>query len=56
MTFADFAALPVGVKALVVTLLWPAIWAGVSMTIALGRDVSRQRRMPAWSPTHRKAA
>jgi len=56
MTFADFAALPLGVKVAVVILLWPAIWAGVSMTVALARDANRQRRMPAWSPTHRKAA
>ena len=56
MTFADVVALPLGVKILVATLVWPAVWAAASMTVALTRDVSRQRKTRAWSPSNRKAA
>jgi len=55
MTFADFVALPLGVKTLIVTLLWPAIWAGACMTVALVGDVARRRKMPQ-SATQREAA
>ena len=41
---ADIARLPVGVVALTLFMLWPAIWAAVTMTAALSRDVIRQEK------------
>ena len=43
MTAADLARLPVGVVALTLFMLWPAIWAAVTMTAALSRDVRKER-------------
>jgi len=44
MTFSDFLRLPPGVQTLVVVMLWPAIWAGVSMSIALAGDRIRRAK------------
>jgi len=44
MTLSDFLRLPPGVQTLVVVMLWPAIWAGVSMSIALAGDRIRQAK------------
>jgi len=51
MSATDFLKLPPAVSTLVVVLLWPAIWAGTGMIVALAGDVLRQikkRTSPAW--------
>ena len=44
MSPAEFLQLPVTVKIGVGLLLWPAIWAGAYMTVALAGDLIRQTR------------
>jgi len=44
MSLSAFLRLPPGVQTLVVVMLWPAIWAGVSMSIALAGDRIRQAK------------
>jgi hypothetical protein len=51
----DFLRLPTGVKILVMVLLWPAIWAAVSMIAALAGDIIRYRKRRT-SPARRKVA
>jgi len=41
---ADFMRMPPGVKALVLVMLWPAIWAGFQIAVAFGGDLIRQRK------------
>ena len=51
MSATDFLQLPPAVRTLVVVLLWPAIWAGTGLIVALAGDVLRQARKrtsPAW--------
>jgi hypothetical protein len=51
VTANDFLRLPVGVMTLFVVMLWPAIWAGALLIVALAGDLIRQankRRPPAW--------
>jgi len=49
MSATEFLQLPKGVIVLVVVMLWPAIWAGALMIVALAGDLRRQTegRMPA---------
>ena len=47
----DFLRLPPGVQVLVAVMLWPAIWGGALLIVALAGDVIRQttkRTSPAW--------
>jgi hypothetical protein len=51
MSAIDFLTLPSAVKALVIVMLWPAIWGGALLIVALAGDVIRQtkkRTSPAW--------
>jgi hypothetical protein len=41
MDLSDVLQLPPGVKVLVALLLWPAIWAGVSLLVAFASDINR---------------
>jgi len=41
MDLNDVFRLPAGVKVLVALLLWPAIWAGVSLFVAFVSDINR---------------
>jgi hypothetical protein len=41
MGASDFLRLPPGVMILVVVMLWPAIWAGALLIIALAGDLIR---------------
>ena len=38
----DFLPLPPAVRTLVVVMIWPAIWAGALLSVALIGDVTRQ--------------
>ncbi len=49
MTFSDFLRLPPAVQMLIVVMLWPAIWAGVSISVALAGDRIRHAKQ-ATSP------
>jgi hypothetical protein len=51
----DFLRLPPGVKTLVVVMLWPALWAGALLIVALAGDVIRQSKLRT-SPAQRKVA
>jgi len=42
MSPADFVRLPGGAQAIVVVMLWPALWAGIQFVVAFGGDVIRQ--------------
>jgi hypothetical protein len=42
MSPSDFLQLPLAVKVAFGVLLWPAIWAGALMAVALAGDVIRQ--------------
>jgi hypothetical protein len=44
MSPSVFLQLPLGVKVAFVVLLWPAIWAGALMAVALAGDVIRQTK------------
>jgi hypothetical protein len=44
MVASDFLRLPPGVMTLVVVMLWPAIWAGALLVVALAGDVIRQTK------------
>jgi len=51
MSANDFLRLPPAVSTLVVVMLWPAIWAGAGLIVALVGDVRRQakkRTSSAW--------
>jgi hypothetical protein len=51
MTTSEFLQLPLGVKAIVVVMLWPAIWAAALMAVSLAGDLIRhsgRRTSPAW--------
>jgi len=51
MSPMDFLRLPAGVKIAFAVMLWPAIWAGALLIVALAGDVLRQskrRTSPAW--------
>jgi hypothetical protein len=41
MTAIDLLQLPAGVAILFVVMLWPAIWAGAALSVALAGDVIR---------------
>jgi len=41
MGASDFLRLPPGVMILVVVMLWPAVWAGMLLTVALSADLIR---------------
>ena len=55
MGLADFVQIPLGVRILVLVMLWPAIWAGASFIVAFAGDVIRHRR-ERMSPALRHAA
>jgi hypothetical protein len=44
MSANDFLQLPTGVIALVLVMVWPAIWAAGQMTVTLAGDVIRQTK------------
>jgi hypothetical protein len=44
MSANDFLRLPPGVIALVLVMVWPAIWAAGQMTIALAGDMIRRTK------------
>ena len=44
MDLSDVLRLPSGVKALVALMLWPAIWAGISLASAFASDIIRHMR------------
>lgn len=44
VTVMDFLQLPPGVRVLVGVMLWPAIWAGVLLIVALTGDLVRQKQ------------
>jgi hypothetical protein len=44
MDLSDVFRLPPGVTVLVAVLLWPAIWAGVSLLAAFASDINRHMR------------
>jgi hypothetical protein len=45
MTPSDFTQLPPGIQILVVVMLWPAIWAGVSLIVTFAGDLIRGRKV-----------
>ena len=55
MTASDFLRLPPGVRIVFVLMLWPAIWAGAQLIVALAGDVIRQSKLRT-SPAQRKVA
>jgi len=55
MSANDFLRLPPGVQVLVAVMLWPAIWAGMQLIVALAGDVVRHKRSRT-SPASRRAA
>jgi hypothetical protein len=44
MDLSDFFRLPPGVSVLVAVMLWPAIWAGVSLVSAFASDINRHMK------------
>ena len=44
MTVTDFLQLPPAVRILVGVMLWPAIWAGTLLIVALTGDLIRRRQ------------
>jgi hypothetical protein len=42
MSAVDFLQLPTGVKIVFIVMLWPAIWAGGLLVVALAGDVRRR--------------
>jgi hypothetical protein len=44
MSANDFLQLPTGVIALVLVMVWPALWAAGQMTVTLAGDLMRQTK------------
>jgi hypothetical protein len=44
MSAEDFVSLPAGVQIAVAVMLWPAIWAGAQLAVALAGDVIRHAK------------
>ena len=44
MSASDFLQLPPAVRTVFVVMLWPAIWAGAQLIVALAGDVIRQTK------------
>ena len=44
MSASDFLQLPPAVRTVFVVMLWPAIWAGAQLIVALACDVIRQTK------------
>jgi hypothetical protein len=44
MSISDFLQLPPAVRVGFVVMLWPAIWAGVQLIVALAGDLLRQTK------------
>jgi hypothetical protein len=52
----DFLDLPPAVKTLVVVMVWPAIWAGTLIVVALAGDLKRPRQAHATRPIRTEAS
>ena len=44
MSPSDFLQLPLAVRIAFAVLIWPAIWAGALMAVAIAGDVTRRAR------------
>jgi hypothetical protein len=46
MSPTQFLQLPLGVRIVVAVLIWPAVWAGASLAVALVGDALRMSKSP----------
>jgi hypothetical protein len=46
MEVNDFLRLPLTVRAAAVLMLWPVLWGGAQLIVALAGDAVRRRRWP----------
>ena len=51
MSPTQFLELPMGVRIAVAVLIWPAVWAGASLTVGLVGDALRMSKRPDRSRT-----